>query len=371
MEFAAFSVPVAAWNTQMVAMMDGTGTGVGSQVAPALFGYLIGIYCPVTSFLVGRHARHSWIKYSNRRRTASNTNDSKSHQSERNEDRKPLRNGDIEANRNRMDGGQSPDLPPNLDSPPSPNEATQSTQSGSPISRQGAKGIVRSGQNGTSTRIRLFLASCHDKVLVPFLTFVFGVDFGPFLWVLVFVTVFAVADAVYEIPFYRTMWMNCLLSPLGAMLRWKLSLFNIPSRSVASVRPLSSLDEKRGTPSSAWPAMIQWVANCWRHRPDWVPWGTLMANCLGVVIAALAEAMDTKYLSRNDGMMGYAWWSTFVPALKQGFAGSLTTVSTLVKELFAMQQQETRPGHAYLYCIGSLVISMFLGLAIYSPIVRS
>mmetsp|Transcript_30388 Transcript_30388/g.45858 ORF Transcript_30388/g.45858 Transcript_30388/m.45858 type:complete len:110 (-) Transcript_30388:984-1313(-) len=39
-----------SWNSQMVVMMNGSGTELGSQVVRALFGYMIGLHCDVEGF---------------------------------------------------------------------------------------------------------------------------------------------------------------------------------------------------------------------------------------------------------------------------------------------------------------------------------
>ena len=52
---------VASWNTQMVVMMDGNDTEFGPQVVTALFGYLIGVTCVVSSFTFGRHV-FEWLR---------------------------------------------------------------------------------------------------------------------------------------------------------------------------------------------------------------------------------------------------------------------------------------------------------------------
>ena len=44
----------------MVAMLDGTDTELGHQVAPALFGYLIGVAGAVSSFIFGRQV-YDWL----------------------------------------------------------------------------------------------------------------------------------------------------------------------------------------------------------------------------------------------------------------------------------------------------------------------
>lgn len=51
----------SSWNTQMIVMMDGEATVLGPQVSAALFGYIIGIMCPLASFVFGTHVHGWWI----------------------------------------------------------------------------------------------------------------------------------------------------------------------------------------------------------------------------------------------------------------------------------------------------------------------
>jgi fluoride ion exporter CrcB/FEX len=54
----------SSWNTQMVAMIDGTDTYLGSQVVAALFGYILGLQAAITSFRAGRTAA-AWLHLKN------------------------------------------------------------------------------------------------------------------------------------------------------------------------------------------------------------------------------------------------------------------------------------------------------------------
>jgi fluoride ion exporter CrcB/FEX len=148
------------------------------------------------------------------------------------------------------------------------------------------------------------------------------------------IVAFGVADGVWGIPFYRRMWMIVLVSPFGALLRWRMSRWN---------------NLKLG----------------WKHLA-WIPWGTFLANVTAVLISILAEATDARYVTKGDA--NYIWWSSALIAIEAGFAGSLSTVSTLVKELFDLASKN--PARAYIYFLFTVFCSLLLSLAVYIPIMR-
>lgn len=45
----------ASWNTQMIVMIDGSYTILGSQISTALFGYLLGVQACLSCFITGQH----------------------------------------------------------------------------------------------------------------------------------------------------------------------------------------------------------------------------------------------------------------------------------------------------------------------------
>ena len=149
------------------------------------------------------------------------------------------------------------------------------------------------------------------------------------------VVAFVVGSVVHEIQFYRQMILMSLLAPFGALLRWKLSIWNNSKHCV--------------------------------RRLHWLPWGTFSANMLGAIISILC----TAFLDRHNDYIFEPWVEALIVAVKVGFAGSLSTVSSLVKEMANLS--ETFSGHAKSYTYGSLTIlgGMFMGLCIYSGIVRS
>jgi len=256
----------ASWNTQMVVMLDGTDTELGPQVAPALFGYIIGVCCAVSSFVFGRHVYGWW-------------------------------------------------------------RCIHPT----PVPESLNAGVIETEERrfvSTKEHVRPGKAAWWGKFSV-----LFGIRVSPFLLLAGLIASFAVGDAYYGNLFYRKMWLTSVMAPFGAILRWRLSELN--------ARP-----------------------GFWK-RLEWVPWGTFAANMIGAVISVVAEACEEKYDDPNEP--GHAWLSTVLPAIELGFAGSLSTVSTFVKEIVEMKS----PLQMFIYTWGSLVLAMLLGLLFYSPIVRS
>lgn len=261
---------VASWNTQMVVMLDGTDTELGPQVAPALFGYVIGVACAVSSFIFGRHV-YDWLQSL----------------------QPPCE--DMEYGRNRITS-----IPEDVDSCYS---------------------------SGIDSQLSVFKGGCD------FLSKLYKIKYGPLLFTLALFITFAVVDSKQGLYFYREMWMVCLLAPFGAVLRWRISVLN-----------------KRN---------LRWSGDFM-----WIPWGTFFANILAAIIAVAAESVNSRLLDPEDDK--FRWTSPLLTAIKVGFAGSLSTVSTLIREMFSLDTTK----QAHIYCLFSIVTGMLLGLLFYSPIIR-
>ncbi len=119
---------------------------------------------------------------------------------------------------------------------------------------------------------------------------------------------------------YRTMLYACLLAPTGALLRWKLSYFN-------------------GRIS----------------KFNWFPLGTFSANVLGSLLSASMIALETH-------LYGYkSFWAVGTArAIKVGFTGCLSTVSTFVAEASGFLKS-SNPIRAYIYIVISIACSALLG----------
>jgi fluoride ion exporter CrcB/FEX len=153
--------------------------------------------------------------------------------------------------------------------------------------------------------------------------------FVPLTLILLLLLGYGLGDGLSGISFYRTMWMSTIVAPFGAVIRWRLSALN----------PVSS--------------------------PNWFPTGTLVANTIAVIVGVAAETLESVMSSNSSERL--LWVSPMLLAIEIGFAGSLSTVSTMVRELAFMKT----PGRAIAYFSATAMISMSIGLAIYSPLIRA
>ena len=137
------------------------------------------------------------------------------------------------------------------------------------------------------------------------------------------------------------MWISSLLSIPGALLRWKLGeWFN-----------KGTLFHRREN---------------WR----WIPWGTFLANILASIVSIVVTASMTRESIINSQTFDYSSSASLVGAsLKIGFAGSLSTVSTFVKEIVEFYDKDPGTARSYVYSLGSLFISCSLCLALYHIII--
>ena len=132
---------------------------------------------------------------------------------------------------------------------------------------------------------------------------------------------------------YRTMWYSCLLAPIGALLRWKLSAWN-------------------GRLPGSW---------------SWVPAGTLAANLIACIISITMIAIELV-LHANDSN----WLQLTLLAIKIGIAGCLSTVSTFISEVNGLMkstdsQYSGRKG--YKYILLTLLVCCSICVGIYGWIV--
>ena len=128
---------------------------------------------------------------------------------------------------------------------------------------------------------------------------------------------------------YRMMVYATLLAPPGALLRWHLSGYN-------------------GTLGGYW---------------SWLPAGTMAANVLGSVMSIALIA--TEYVTYNNSF----WFISTLRAVKVGFTGSLTTVSTFVSEVNGFMRNPRKQDHAYIYMAMTLGSSCFLAVLMYVTVV--
>lgn len=237
----------------MVIMLDGTDTVFRPQVAAAMFGYLLGVACAVSSFLFGRQVVE-WLRSRH----------------------------------------------------PSPDARSNAEEISAEENFCEDSGAAVGGLLGPSALI---------------------------VAVVGLVVAFACGDSVYGSAYYRKMWIASLLSPFGALLRWR----------------LSELSNRQ----------LRWTG------VDWFPWGTFTANVVAAAISALVQALDFHIYDASAA--SFLRLSPALQGIDGGFAGSLSTVATLVWEMLSLKA----PGRSNCYCLSTIVCSMLISLLVYSPIVRS
>ena len=159
---------------------------------------------------------------------------------------------------------------------------------------------------------------------------------------------FVIGFVVSGIEFYRGMTFVWILSPVGSLLRWKLSTFNIRKKKTGRITTIST--------------------------PHWIPWGTFAANMIATIMAASIEAIMDRFLFGNkDDIITTTtntWILAILFALKTGVAGSLSTVSTMVKECAVLSEQYPGLPKPHLYSLLTCCSGCVLGLTVYSFIIR-
>jgi fluoride ion exporter CrcB/FEX len=97
----------------------------------------------------------------------------------------------------------------------------------------------------------------------------------------------------------------------------------------------------------------------------WFPYGTFGANMLGSIISITAIATEYYIDQHNYGRFNF-WRVGSIRAIRIGFAGCLTTVSTFVAEIHGFMQEHT--DYAYPYIFTSLSVACVLSTIIYGII---
>ena len=156
-----------------------------------------------------------------------------------------------------------------------------------------------------------------------------------FLMILVLVMMHLDAQTSYAIT-YRTMAYSMLFATPGALLRWKLSSFN---GKLGDLIPRFS-------------------------RMNWLPIGTLAANVLGAMVSIIM--IGWEFNLEISGANGF-WGIATVRAIKIGFSGCLSTVSTFVSEVHKLTH--IRLDRGYKYILITLVSSCISGVILFAIIV--
>jgi fluoride exporter len=158
----------------------------------------------------------------------------------------------------------------------------------------------------------------------------------PFLMLTLLLTAFAVADGVMNIPFYRSLWLSAAITPAGALVRWQLSKWN-----------------------GRWSLF---------GRFKWIPWGTFICNLVACVVSALLLGIGSRH--HGDRPSDRVWAAAIVGAIRSGFAGSLSTVSTFVKEIVDLNRNYQDHAKCYFYALTTIVASWSLSWIVYGLAVR-
>jgi fluoride ion exporter CrcB/FEX len=350
----------ASWNTQMVVMMwNGEGTVLDSQWVSAIFGYVIGLGMALCAFVVGRHTAICLHRWNNPdlRKEADEIADKRGlgvfiHRDLPDMERRFLHDIFLDENVEN-DGWKENDLE---------DSTTENLRRWKRTTDDHRNGRVDGGQFLSELRqIERAIMVRDEEPRQELLDLArdAGWDLEALrnwrqdgkersnnqihlvsafpLWVISSLLVILVAlllwasivldggKDVYK-QTYRISALSTLIAPIGTICRYYLSALN------GSIK---------------------------KRRWEWVPLGTLLANLIASVVSALAVALQ---ISDNRNELALLWLS----AIKGGFAGCLSTVSTFSAEVVGLARALPRRGWAYYYSIGSLLLACVLGTISYA-----
>jgi fluoride ion exporter CrcB/FEX len=154
----------------------------------------------------------------------------------------------------------------------------------------------------------------------------------PFVLVFVVLLLFIAGYVLEGIHFYRTMIAKSMIAPIGALLRWKLSGLNS--------RPEGG-------------------------KLSWLPVGTLAANLIASVVSIVCIVFADRFHNEED-----LWVDAILFSMRVGFAGCLSTVSSMVKEIVNLSEKYPGQAKSYLYGFGTLLVAICTCLPLYSIIGR-
>jgi fluoride ion exporter CrcB/FEX len=351
----------SSWNSEMVVMIFGTGD-LSSQFIKALFGYLIGIETALGSYAFGKTVAiwfHKWMNplladegvaatkraeegvHINRdlpefeRRFLPNLsmeNLGNVYPMDQMQCLERWRSSTCEA---RRVGHSLLPMLIEIETTIFVNRLPLSSQGGS-ISRHNnwdADSLIKWSQYRESDCARLPSVSNHsdapETINNLFTPPVAGIMLACALGALVLGLALLRQQNAYAIT-DRTSCYAMLLAPLGALTRWQLG---------------------------------KWNGKCSMDDWKWLPIGTLAANVAGSVISITMVATEF----RVGGLEGF-WTAGTLRAVRVGFAGCLTTVSTFVAEVAGFGDK-THQDRAYAYAVISLSLSCFLSCIAYAIIV--
>jgi len=273
----------ASWNTQMVVMLDGSYCELGSQVITVFFGYVLGMMGALHGFFFGRKCG-MWM-YNFRHRNSNNEGSAS-------------RGDNIE-----MDDASSSESLASID--------------------EGVELV-----DDDNVKLQPVPSHLHKIPL--------------FMMAVALLIGFVIGDVVSDIEFYKGMILVWVLSPVGSLLRWRLSNLNVQNK-----------DGRINI------------------RTSWIPWGTFTANMFATIIAACMEGLNDRYLSGSRPTSTTTKWvDSMIFALKTGVAGSLSTVSTLVKESVHLSEKYSGTAKGHYYFSMTCLSGCLLGLLVYATTIR-
>lgn len=158
-----------------------------------------------------------------------------------------------------------------------------------PHSKAGAKNVnAQESMSGQAAKENSSWSTVRSKLTPTFLVCLVLCLLLTVLWI-----VLAIVDNERKHSGRRQQWFALLFAPFGCILRWLLSKLNTRSD---------------------------------KHILPWFPLGTYLANMIACIVDLIIGGITNRYT------LGY-WPGVILPAIRVGYAGSLSTVSTFVAEV--------------------------------------
>ncbi|KAL3137658.1 hypothetical protein ABBQ38_004932 [Trebouxia sp. C0009 RCD-2024] len=263
----------ASWELSLLQLLIGSKSGDGGQWQQWLWGHIIGFELAYASHLIGEHASlgvHRWLVQEGPRDPNQETLSETCSLEQSRDTAEEAKQGTVE----------SQQQPPVRQQQASDLEGCKhprhSQQAGS-ISHEQKPMHTASAIHQVWVEVKQHLTTAVSALLCISLTI---------LWV-----VLAIVDSDAKHSGRRQQWFALLLAPFGCVLRWLLSKLNTIER------PL-----------------------------PWFPAGTFAANMVACSIVFILGGLTNRY------NLGY-WPMVILPAIRVGFAGALSTVSTFIAEV--------------------------------------
>jgi fluoride ion exporter CrcB/FEX len=163
----------------------------------------------------------------------------------------------------------------------------------------------------------------------------------------------------YQLPMAVLCWTVCMVALVVLMLVWDAeTAYDITYRTMAYSMVYS-------TPG----AILRWTLSGWNGKLNsfdwkWFPIGTLAANVLGAMVSI--SMIGWEYNLQVANSTGF-WSIATVRAIKIGFSGCLTTVSTFISEVHKLTLM--RQDRGYKYVVITLSISCMVSVILFVIIV--